>query len=516
MVLILMRGEYDGGDAGHAVLAFGYRQVSDREIAIRVYDSNHVTSSSSMQETTLTITRNSAGGNYTSWSYPSLGWGTGRRYNSIGYTTLSDIQSVWNQRGSLGNDNMNLFSTNEDSFSMYDFTGRLVLQYEDGVIVQRSADIIELELSNVLPGGGTADVPNMFYAPIDLYTVVDGTPETPMEISMSDFEMAIELSTGADRFDLCADDYSRIANVIMTPDAGDEYSVKLLSTLSGSLEEISLEGMGTGAPISIALENGELSILGAESAELSITMPEDEYFIEAQAETGGTVTPEGITAYAPGENIMYTISADEGYRIGAVYVDGEDVGPVDSYCFENISRSHTIYAVFVRSMNRFTVTPAANEYSFTGAEIRPAIEVADADGNMLTEGVDYTVSYGNNTDIGTATVYAIAVPGSGYYGSAMATFEIVHGETRFISADAGADGTVSLVFDHTGDITVVLAAYGADGSMIEAATEHVSAGVNTAQITLSAAAMNGADRIKAFMADSDFRPLCRPIEINIP
>lgn len=50
--------------------------------------------------------------------------------------------------------------------------------------------------------------------------------------------------------------------------------------------------------------------------------------------------------------------------------------------------------------------------TYTGKALKPEITVT-LDGTELTEGVDYTVTYSNNTNVGTA---AVKVTGKGSYG----------------------------------------------------------------------------------------------------
>ena len=58
---------------------------------------------------------------------------------------------------------------------------------------------------------------------------------------------------------------------------------------------------------------------------------------------------------------------------------------------------------------------------YTGSAVTPLITVTDS-GKTLKEGTDYTVTYSNNTNEGTATV---KITGKGNYsGSATAEFEI--------------------------------------------------------------------------------------------
>lgn len=66
---------------------------------------------------------------------------------------------------------------------------------------------------------------------------------------------------------------------------------------------------------------------------------------------------------------------------------------------------------------------AIPSHTYTGSAIKPAVTVKDGT-TTLTQGTDYTVSYSNNTNAGTATV-TIKAAGSTYYGSTTRTFTIL-------------------------------------------------------------------------------------------
>lgn len=72
------------------------------------------------------------------------------------------------------------------------------------------------------------------------------------------------------------------------------------------------------------------------------------YTISAEAGTGGTINPNGDVQVTRGADYTFTISASEGYAIDDVIVDGDSVGAVSRYTFENVREDHTIEAVFVR------------------------------------------------------------------------------------------------------------------------------------------------------------------------
>ena len=424
-VVICVFGNYKGSRAGHAIMAFGYNQVSSTECRIKIYDSNHVNSSTDMEETTLYVRKSSASGSYNSWSYnlwSGLTWGSSVGGSSISYVPYSRILSVWNNRGNLNTNNMNLLSTTENNFSLYDFNGNKVAQYANGSMVYSADGVIEVEKINLTPDG-IVNQANMFYAPIDLYTVVDESPEDPIEIMIADDTLSVRLSTDADSFDLCADGGSNVANAILTPGEGSQYSVSLGTLIDGNIEEISIEGIGTGETVSLGLENGELSILGADTAELSIHTLGDSYSIDADCTEVRTISNKVNIDYPAGLNARYYIQPDEGYRIKAVYVDGEDVGPVDEYYFEDIETFHSIRAVFSKNISLCEIQFSESEYRYSGREIEPQILVLDGNA-ALEEGIDYTVSYENNVETGNAVVYVTALPESNYHGTLSASFEI--------------------------------------------------------------------------------------------
>ena len=70
------------------------------------------------------------------------------------------------------------------------------------------------------------------------------------------------------------------------------------------------------------------------------------YIIEAEAGDGGSISPSGKVSVSSGSDKTFTITADEGYTIAHVVVDGKSVGAVSSYTFENVRQNHTIYATF--------------------------------------------------------------------------------------------------------------------------------------------------------------------------
>ena len=70
------------------------------------------------------------------------------------------------------------------------------------------------------------------------------------------------------------------------------------------------------------------------------------YDIEADAGRGGDISPDGRVRVRRGEDQTFRITADDGWEIADVEVDGESVGAVSRYTFENVREDHTISATF--------------------------------------------------------------------------------------------------------------------------------------------------------------------------
>lgn len=137
-----------------------------------------------------------------------------------------------------------------------------------------------------------------------------------------------------------------------------------------------------------------------------------EYTISASSQTGGSITPDGDVTVIEGETQKFTITADEGYSISDVKVDGESVGAVSEYSFENISSNHTIEALFNKAASvkvekiQFSQTNATLEKGQTlllDATITP-LEAEDKQLKWSSSNIDVaSVQNGLVTAIGTGT-----------------------------------------------------------------------------------------------------------------
>ena len=70
------------------------------------------------------------------------------------------------------------------------------------------------------------------------------------------------------------------------------------------------------------------------------------YTITAEAGAGGSISPSGKTNVVAGNSKEYTIIPYNGYKISDVTVNGNSVGAVDMYRFENVNDNADIYVSF--------------------------------------------------------------------------------------------------------------------------------------------------------------------------
>jgi len=90
---------------------------------------------------------------------------------------------------------------------------------------------------------------------------------------------------------------------------------------------------------------------------------------------GGTIAPD-TTVVDYGGSQAFTITADTGYHVADVLVDGVSVGAVATYTFENVTADGTITASFAIDTFTITVTQGAN------GTITPDTTVVDYDGSQ--------------------------------------------------------------------------------------------------------------------------------------
>ncbi|MFA5099041.1 MAG: type II secretion system protein [Candidatus Paceibacterota bacterium] len=182
---------------------------------------------------------------------------------------------------------------------------------------------------------------------------------------------------------------------------------------------------GAGLTIRISLKNNPgvvntITVYANGVIDINAIVP---YRITASAGTGGSISPSGSISMNEGESKSFSISANSGYAISSVVVDGVEQGAISSYEFTNIQADHTISVSFASA---HTITASAG----TGGNISPFGFVYVANGNSQ--------SFSINVD-------------SGYYISSVLVDGISQGSiSSYQFTDVQADHTISATFSSSG------------------------------------------------------------------
>ena len=164
------------------------------------------------------------------------------------------------------------------------------------------------------------------------------------------------------------------------------------------------------------------------------------YTIYATAGANGSISPAAGSFVAYGADSIYTITADAGYVIADVVVDGVSMGPVSAYTFVAVSSNHTINALFSPIPENYTIMSSAG----IGGAISPAGTFSAEEGSNQA----YVIAADSGYAISDVTVDGLSVgPVWSYIFSDLdadhtirAVFEKT---THTITASAGVGGTIS-------------------------------------------------------------------------
>ena len=141
-----------------------------------------------------------------------------------------------------------------------------------------------------------------------------------------------------------------------------------------------------GTPVSVSGNSYTITNVQADHT-ISATFSSVSYTITATAGTGGTISPSGSVSVGYGGSQTFTITANSGYSISDVVVDGTHYGAITSYPFTNVQASHTISATF--SSISYTITASAG----TGGTISPSGSVSVGYGQDKTFTITPTAGY---------------------------------------------------------------------------------------------------------------------------
>ena len=162
------------------------------------------------------------------------------------------------------------------------------------------------------------------------------------------------------------------------------------------------------------------------------------YTITATAGANGSISPSGATTVNYGGSQTFTITANTGYHIADVLVDGSSVGAVASYTFTNVTASHTIAASF--AINTYTITATAGANGSISPSGAATVNYGGSQTFTITANTGYHIAdvLVDGSSVGAVASYTFTNVTAGH--TIAASFAI---NTYTITATAGANGSIS-------------------------------------------------------------------------
>jgi hypothetical protein len=236
---------------------------------------------------------------------------------------------------------------------------------------------------------------------------------------------------------------------------------------------------------------------------------------------------ETITTAQEGQTVTVEVTPDEGFvvnevsgqwyaavaaarRAGIDLLKDVQLTPVEGQANQwtfTMERANVEISATYKKLLQDAWIEAIADQTYTGEALTPVIVVKDGE-TTLVEDTDYTVSYSDNTQPGTATVTITAKEGSDYSGEATATFTILTDKSALNTAITDAETYYNSISENYPEIaadllTAINAAKEVQGNddatqtEVETATTTLNDAVSTAQAAVQAAEEEAADKTAA-------------------
>ncbi|MBO5021931.1 MAG: InlB B-repeat-containing protein [Clostridia bacterium] len=132
------------------------------------------------------------------------------------------------------------------------------------------------------------------------------------------------------------------------------------------LSELAVDGVALDAiALTNAITNGYTFTNITKDHTIEATFTIQTFTITASKTGNGYISPAGTTTRDYGGKVKYTFTAEEGYQISQILIDGTALtgtaltnAIANGYTFENVTENHTISVVF--TANSFTITATSN------------------------------------------------------------------------------------------------------------------------------------------------------------
>ncbi len=232
--------------------------------------------------------------------------------------------------------------------------------------------------------------------------------------------------------------------------AGDDMTFTITADTDHHIKAVLVDGVSVGAVSVYTFYN----VQTAHTINVEFEPDEANYIVTANALPGGSIDPDGAVAVAGESDASFTITADTGYHLVDVLVDGESVGALSYYTFSNTMADHTITAVFTEAASNYTISASA------GA------------GGSISSAGDNTVAQGENLSL-------TLTPNSGYHVADVLVDGVSVGAvSSYTFSNVRVDHTIVASFAVDSANYTITAGAGANGAISDSGDNAVDPGGN--------------------------------------
>lgn len=393
-----------GPEGGHAMV--GYK-ADDK--GIYVYDPNFPNDNTRV----IKITQNN-NGEADSWSYKindTFDWGTSYDDCGISFVPYNVFYHVWEKNGSKCYDEFNMIRFSSDNMKILDEYGQEVAQVVDGKLNTNDSNIMQIMSTKVRKDemqDGNQGVE--LFLPSKKYTIENIGKNKEFTTKVFGTDIHAEVKTEASKITMNLDDLDKENQIIIHAKSNEQYQINLKSMANHDKENVVVKGTGTDKEdVQVSQSQGDIQLIKCENAAVTVNGKKvNQINMDAKSGNGGSISREGNIGATSGEDITYAITPDYGYMIKNVIVDGESQGNVSSYTFTNVSKDHTIEAVFEKAdLSKASIRLLSDKLE---AGVVPSLEVRIGN-QILTEKDDYMVSCVKST----ASQMTLKITGRSFY-----------------------------------------------------------------------------------------------------
>ena len=177
----------------------------------------------------------------------------------------------------------------------------------------------------------------------------------------------------------------------------------------------------------------------------------------------GTISPSGSVTVNHGANQTFTITANTGYHVADVLVDGTSVGAVTSYTFTNVTANHTIAASF--AIDTHAGTPGTERWHFTTDDLVRSSAAVGTDGTIYFGMNNYLYAVNPNGSQKWSFYQAGLLDSSPAIGPDGTVYVGGEDGNLYAVTDNGASATLKWAFPTGGTIVFSSPAIGPDGTV---------------------------------------------------